>query len=133
LLDERTGADWNTLLTVRAAIVRAIEPLRKAGNIGHSLDTRVTLFADAATRTVLERLGADLRAVCIVSQFALSAAQAPAEAVRDETDGVAVLVERAWGSKCERCWIYTEEAGIDPTRPGLCPRCTDVMRRMEQA
>ena len=133
LLDERTGADWNTLLTVRAAIVRAIEPLRKAGNIGHSLDTRVTLFADAATRTVLERIGADLRAVCIVSQFALSAAQAPAEAVRDETDGVAVLVERAWGSKCERCWIYTEEAGIDPARPGLCPRCTDVMRRMEQA
>ena len=73
-----------------------------------------------------------MRAVCIVSQFEVKALdEAPADAVRGEAADVAVTVARAGGEKCERCWIYTEEAGTDPAYPTLCPRCTDVMRRLD--
>jgi isoleucyl-tRNA synthetase len=51
--------------------------------------------------------------------------------VRGES-GVAVLVEKARGDKCERCWIYSEERGADPAHPGLCPRCAEVVARMER-
>ena len=131
-LDAATRKDWDALLALRAEIIRAIEPLRKDGVIGHSLDTRVSVYIGPETRAVLDRIKTDLRAVCIVSQLDIKDLdEAPADAVRGELPDVAVVVTKAGGEKCERCWIYTEEAGIDPAHPTLCPRCTDVMRRMD--
>ena len=131
-LDAAARKDWDALLALRAEVIRAIEPLRKDGVIGHSLDTRVTVYIGSETRVVLERIKTDLRAICIVSQLEIKALdEAPAEAVHGELADVAVTVAKAGGEKCERCWIYTEEAGTDPAHPTLCPRCTDVMRRMD--
>lgn len=134
LLPEGVRDDWTTLLAVRGAVTGAIEPLRRAGDVGHSLDTRVTLWLADDLRERLESLGADLRAVCIVSQLALGKlADAPADAWRDpEVEGVAVSVEKAAGEKCERCWIYSEELGTDPAHPTLCPRCAAVVRGLER-
>jgi len=131
LLDDACRADWERLLAVRADMTRAIEPLRKDGVIGHALDTKVTLYVGKDSLAALERAGTDLRAAFIVSQLAIRPLEeAPADAVRGEVEDVAVSVARAGGEKCERCWIYTEEAGTDPAHPTLCPRCTDVMRRL---
>ncbi len=120
---------WNTLLAVRADVTRAIEPLRKEGVIGHALDTRITLHVDEALDTLLQSLATDLRALFIVSQLVVSKDPAPENAVKGEVAGLAVLVERAAGQKCSRCWIYSEELGTDPDHPGLCPRCTSVMKQ----
>lgn len=134
LLPEGVRDDWTTLLAVRGAVTGAIEPLRRSGAVGHSLDTRVTLWLADDLRERLESLGADLRAVCIVSQLALGRlADAPADAWRDpEVEGVAVSLEKAAGEKCERCWIYSEELGTDPAHPTLCPRCAAVVRGLER-
>ncbi len=128
-LDEATRADWATLLDVRAAVIKAIEPLRQNGEVGHALDTRVTLFMGEALTASLQRLGTDLRADFIVSQLVCAPlAKAPAEAVRsDERDDLAILVEKAQGEKCERCWIYSTELGTDAAHPTLCPRCAKVL------
>ena len=77
----------------------------------------------------LQRLGTDLRADFIVSQLVCAPlAKAPAEAVRsDERDDLAILVEKAQGEKCERCWIYSTELGTDAAHPTLCPRCAKVL------
>ncbi|MFQ9866914.1 MAG: hypothetical protein ACLRWP_07790 [Bilophila wadsworthia] len=53
-------------------MTRAIEPLRKAGTVGHALDTAVTLYASPELLEVLGGIGTDLRAVCIVSQLHLA-------------------------------------------------------------
>ncbi len=131
-LDQAARADWEALLAVRADVIRAIEPLRREGVVGHSLDTRVTVYAGPDTQALFERVGTDLRAVGIVSQLAVKPLEeAPADAVRGEVADIAVSVAKAGGEKCERCWIYTEEAGTDPAYPTLCPRCTEVMRRLD--
>lgn len=129
LLPEGVRDDWMTLLAVRGAVTAAIEPLRREGVVGHSLDTRVTLWLADDVRERIGSLGTDLRAVCIVSQLELGRlADAPEGAVRDTgVEGLAVSVEKARGEKCERCWIFSEELGTDPAHPTLCPRCTAVV------
>ena len=133
LLDESTRDDWNMLLTVRGAVTKGIEPMRREGIIGHSLDTRVTLFVADELRQRLEGLHTDLRAVCIVSQLHLEALdRAPQDAYQDEeVPGLAIGVEKARGEKCERCWIYSTEPGSDAAHPALCPRCTAVIKGMD--
>ena len=125
-------ADWARVMDVRAEVTRAIEPLRKAGTLGHSLDTHVNLFVDESLGKALASSGADLRAVCIVSALdVLPIAKAPVDAVFGNMEGLAVEVRKAGGGKCERCWIYSEELGTSPDHPALCPRCTAVMKELE--
>ena len=133
LLDEGTRDDWNMLAAVRGAVTKAIEPMRRDGVIGHSLDTRVTLFVADELRQRLEGLNTDLRAFCIVSQIAMQPLEsAPQGAYCDEEiAGLAIGVEKAHGEKCERCWIYSTELGTDADHPTLCPRCTAVIKAME--
>ncbi len=136
LLDEATRADWDTLLAVRAEVTRAIEPLRKAGVVGHALDTDVTIYAGADLLRLLERIGTDLRAAFIVSSLRLAPLdEAPAEAVRPDQNGqsdLAVGAVKAAGEKCERCWIYSTELGKNAAHPTLCPRCAAVMAELER-
>ncbi|MDR2668678.1 MAG: class I tRNA ligase family protein, partial [Desulfovibrio sp.] len=129
-LDDEEVARRQTLLDVRSEITRAIEPFRKAGQIGHALDTTVTLYAGSSLIRDLLALGTDLRSVFIVSDFALEPLEkAPADAVRaDNVDDLRILVGPAPGKKCVRCWIYSKELGTDPAHPNLCPRCAAVLR-----
>ena len=132
LLEDGVRDDWNVLMAVRGAMTRAIEPLRRDGVIGHSLDTSVTLYVSDELRERVESLHADLREFCIVSQIRLAPlAEAPATALQDgDVPGLAVGVAKAEGEKCERCWIYSTELGQDAAHPTLCPRCTAVMKEL---
>ena len=132
LLEDGVRDDWNTLLNVRGAVTRAIEPLRRDGVVGHSLDTAVTLYMADELRERVEGLKTDLRAFCIVSQLCTAAlADAPAQAVQDaEVPGLAIGVDKAEGEKCERCWIYNTELGTDPEHPTLCPRCAAALKEL---
>ena len=130
LLPDHQRDDWNVLMNIRAAVTRAIEPLRREGVVGHALDTRITLWLADDLRERLDSLGTDLREFCLVSQLVLASLNAaPETAVRDaEVPGIALLVEKAQGEKCERCWIYSTELGGDAAHPTLCPRCAAVLR-----
>ncbi len=132
LLDGKTREDWDFLIAVRGAANRAVEKLRQEGLTGHSLDSRVTIYADASAMQRLKGLNADLRAVFIVSQLLLEPLEnAPADSARvPELEGVAIKVEKAHGEKCARCWIYTEELGQDAEYPDLCPRCAEVIKSL---
>ncbi|MDE5833292.1 MAG: isoleucine--tRNA ligase [Desulfovibrio sp.] len=128
LLDDGAREEWNYFLTVRGAVNKAIERARVQGTVGHSLDSRVNLYLSGASRKRLENLDTDLRAGFIVSQLLLSPlSDAPENASRDEED-IAVVVEKAKGEKCARCWIYDERIGGDAEYPDLCPRCAETMR-----
>lgn len=124
---------WDKVLAVRAEVTRAIEPLRRDGVVGHSLDTHVTLYVDDETRDALQLVyrhpKEDMRAVCIVSRLDIEPqAKAPVDAVMGELPGLSVGVAKAGGAKCERCWIYSEELGADSQWPTVCPRCAAVLR-----
>jgi isoleucyl-tRNA synthetase len=125
-------ARWKTLLDVRAEIMKAIEPLRESGKIGHGLDTSVTLYAGSGLTADILALGTDLRSLFIVSQFTVRPLdQAPADALAaQDLEELFISVRRAEGAKCDRCWIYSTDIGSDPLFPGVCPRCASVLRSL---
>ena len=128
LLTEEEEATWNLVFAVRGDVTRAIEPLRQSKALGHSLDARVTLHATGEAHTRLAGVASDLRDVFIVSQAAITAEPAPAEAIQGEVADVSVVIAKAKGEKCARCWIYDENLGTDPDHPQACPRCTKVLK-----
>jgi len=121
--------DWEAFLAVRAEVTKAMEPVRKSGEIGHPLDAHVTLFMDDALAAKLKSTGADLRACFIVSKVTVAPlAQAPEPAyTSEELNGLRISIAKAPGQKCERCWIWSEELGSSSEHPSLCPRCTGVL------
>ncbi len=113
---------WDRLLAVREAVLKSLEELRQQGQIGNSLEARVTLGAGAGVAALLERYAEDLRFIFLVSRVDLK---------RDpllKGEEVRVEVTRAGGVKCERCWNFSQEVGRDEALPMLCERCAPVVR-----
>ena len=52
--------------------------------------------------------------------------EAPADAVTLEH--ASILVTKADGETCERCWNVTEEVGQVEEHPTLCTRCATVSK-----
>jgi isoleucyl-tRNA synthetase len=43
---------------------------------------------------------------------------------------VDVKIERALGSKCERCWKYTEDIGSAADLPSVCASCAATVQEI---
>jgi isoleucyl-tRNA synthetase len=46
---------------------------------------------------------------------------------RELAGEVEVVVERAPGAKCQRCWNYRPSVDEDAARPGVCDRCASAL------
>ncbi|RYF74718.1 MAG: hypothetical protein EOO22_06430, partial [Comamonadaceae bacterium] len=64
-------------------------------------------------RALLAALGDDLKFVFITSAARLSPGEALATTVTPST-----------AVKCERCWHWRDDVGLDAAHPALCGRCT---------
>ena len=106
-------AKWAAIRAVREAVNKAIEDVRKAGDVGSSLQATVLVAAPPETHALLASLGEDLKFVLITSAALL---------VAGET--LTVSVTPATAPKCERCWHYRDDVGVDAAHPTICGRCT---------
>ena len=105
-------AKWAAIREVREAVNKAIEAVRTAGAVGSSLQANVTLTAAPETHALLASLGDDLKFVLIASQVTLLTG-----------DTLAVSVTPSSATKCERCWHYCTDVGVDAAHPTICGRC----------
>ncbi|UCD35377.1 MAG: isoleucine--tRNA ligase, partial [Nitrospiraceae bacterium] len=130
LSDPALEKRWETLWKVRDEVNKALELRRQDKFIGNALEARVTIFADQETRRLLEKYGNFLPALFIVSDAAIGElGDAPPGAyLSTEINSLAVLVERAEGAKCQRCWNWRTSVGAHGDYPGLCDRCYGVVR-----
>jgi isoleucyl-tRNA synthetase len=122
LRDEELEQRWRRVRAVRARVDFELEKERQAGRIGKSLEAQVEIGPDnEATSGLLRALGATLETVLIVSQARIG----------QPTGGdLGVKVSRATGGKCVRCWRWTDDVGMDAAHPGLCGRCTSVIKAL---
>ncbi|MFQ5847104.1 MAG: isoleucine--tRNA ligase [Candidatus Methylomirabilales bacterium] len=119
-LDEALAERWERLLRVRDEVLRVLEEARKSKVIGNSLEATVQVLAGSALMPFLQSTAQDLSTICIVSGVELTPA-------REEGPDLSVVVHRAPGQKCERCWVYRESVGHSPEHPTLCDRCVAVL------
>ncbi|MDR2357015.1 MAG: class I tRNA ligase family protein, partial [Oscillospiraceae bacterium] len=126
LTPEQT-ARWDTLLTLRSCVNKALELARAEKIIGKPLDAEVTVYLGEGTDALREAVdGARLDALCIVSKVNVARGAGEGYAP-DELPGVTISVEQSADPMCARCWTHSGSVGSDARYGDLCPRCADVV------
>ena len=105
---------WQAVREVREAVNKEIETKRAAEVVGSSWQAAVSITAPEPTYGYLRALGEELRFVLMVSKVSVS-----------EGEALNIVVDKAEGEKCERCWHYLPDVGSNPAHPCLCARCID--------
>ncbi|MBR0790258.1 isoleucine--tRNA ligase [Bradyrhizobium manausense] len=128
LRDDKLAAKWETIRNVRRVVTGALELERAAKNIGSSLEASPVIYV--ADRDMLATLfDTDVAEICITSNYEVREGEAPASAFRlDAVAGVAVVVEKAVGTKCARSWKISPTVGEDAEYPDVTPRDAKALR-----
>jgi isoleucyl-tRNA synthetase len=111
--DTALNAKWGRIREIRDAVNKDIEVLRAGGKVGSSLQAEVQLTVPAQDFALLSTLGEDLKFVFITSAINLVAG-----------NELSTVAEPSKHLKCERCWHYRADVGVDPAHPTICGRCT---------
>ncbi len=112
---EEVEADFAKLLEVRTDVLKALEEARAAKEIGTAQEAELDLTLPQEEADLLTKgLKGAAAQWMIVSKAVVTAG-----AERS------VKVVKASGTKCPRCWNYSET----PDENGLCPRCHSVMSK----
>ena len=120
--DEELLARWDRIFAIRDEVLRALEEARTAKEIGSSLEAGVVLTSDNETTRFLLDYYEQLRYIFIVSQVEVR-----------EGDALNVEIQKADGTKCERCWNYSVHVGEFPNYPTVCERCIEALNEIEKA
>ncbi len=115
---------WAQVQLVRDDVNKALEAARNDKLIGGTLEADLTLYAEADLASRLAELSDELRFVLLVSDASVKPlAEAPATAVGGELAGLKLVVARASGIKCVRCWHHRADVGSHAEHTELCGRC----------
>ncbi len=118
-LERERLVHWDDLMAVRNQVLKSLEGAREEKRIGKSLEAKVVLKAGFDLHPLLAQYAADLPALFIVSQVELE---------QGVENGVTVEIQRADGTKCERCWKYTLDVGNNAEFPTLCAACCGAIK-----
>ena len=113
---------WSALAAVRDQVNLQLEEKRKDKTIAANLSARVVIEAGGETATLLNDYRDFLPTLFGVSEVELKAAGRKTARPRRPS-----AVDRATGTKCDRCWRYVPEVSAEPDRTGLCPRCVEAL------
>ncbi|MEH2479218.1 isoleucyl-tRNA synthetase [Nitrobacteraceae bacterium AZCC 2146] len=129
--DDALAKKWLVIRAVRYVVTGALEVARAAKLIGSSLEASPMIYV--APEYASDVIGVDWAEVCITSN-------AMVELLRDgdtgpegaftlnDVPGVAVVVERAVGTKCARSWKILPTVGEDADYPDVSPRDAAALR-----
>ncbi len=116
--------EFKRLAATRPDALKAIEEKRQAGEVGSSLEAKIIIKTGSRSEyDYLKKHEDVLPSVFIVSQAAVEHVPNLGEPVAGSF-ARQIVVQKADGHKCGRCWNYRTDVGNDPEHPGLCGRCT---------
>lgn len=125
---QKTERDkWDLIIAVTSDVKKVLEDARTNKLIGSSLEAAVVLECGEALYKFAKSLELELADIFIVSQVKVVPLDERAAGAEGETEGLSVLVERAEGEKCERCWQYRDSVGCDTAHLTICARCAAVI------
>lgn len=126
LVNEELESKWEKLLAIREKVLLPLEIARREKLIGNSLEAKVCIFArDDEDTKLLKEMEGILPSVFITSQVELIPKES--DITGTEADGLVIEVKHAEGSKCARCWIYSNKVGENSAHPTLCSKCVEIV------
>ncbi len=108
--DDALATKWADIIAARKNVLAAIEPMRASKELGSSLEAVAVINTNSdAVLAAADRM-AD---ICITSSM------------RVEKGESGVVIEKAEGNKCERCWKVLPEVSAETGH--VCNRCADAV------
>ena len=124
---EALADKWSQIISVRDGVLAEIEPMRANKTIRSSLEAYLKLgLLDDEIAQGFKNI--DWAEICIVSDFVYM------EDIPKKSgffDGERILIEKAEGEKCERCWKVLPEVTVESGH--LCNRCSDAVDTIKKS
>jgi len=114
------------LLENRAPALSELERMRQDKKIGKGLEATVRIVTNASS---FEFIDTNFRSDDLAELFGVSEVFLSSE---DRTNA-RVEVATANGTKCERCWRYTDDVGQQEKYPTVCGRCAEALDAIDFA
>ncbi len=122
--DETHIDKWKKLHAMRDDVKKALEAARNEKLIGASLEANAVVYAaDEALYSLLKENATILPSITITSE--VSVKNEEGGALKGELVGVDIV--KAAGTKCERCWSFSDTVGKNEKHSTLCERCAKVI------
>ena len=118
-LDKSLLKDLERLLLLRDKVNKALEIKRQEGLIRASLEAELDIYLPKEDLDFFKGLDITWREFFIVSKVNFSEGKER------------IIVEKAKGQKCQRCWCIDESVGTDTEFPDLCRRCIKFLKEAE--
>ena len=118
-------------MELRPFVLKALEEKRRTGQIGSSLEARV-IFETASDRdeAYLKSHSTIIHTIFIVSQVEIKRVENIDGPINEKYNKTCVIVEKAYGEKCSRCWNYKTDVGAVSEHPALCGSCARVVKEI---
>ena len=124
--DRDLDAKWEKILDIRDGMMKILEIKREEGLIGSSLEAAVTLHSDNGNLQGFMKENVGL--------FPMLFKVSKVEVVEKTEKGMEDIpgkpfkaaVSKADGTKCQRCWNFSDTVGKNKDYPDICERCYNV-------
>jgi isoleucyl-tRNA synthetase len=139
-------ADWKLILELRPSVMTKLEKRRQAKDIGKALEAKVRLDNDnlqplfgskGLTLDLLNRMQPSMKELFNVAsvEVVTGGGNKNQGVVFGVGSGDGIDVERADGTKCERCWNYYADASPNRVQTygrwlAVCGRCAGALNEM---
>lgn len=107
---------WDRIFAIKEETSKYLEEVRASKVIGNSLDALITIHTTGEEFEFMKENIENLKLVTIVSEFELI-----------DSNERKIVVEKAYGDKCARCWTYSPDVGRDRQHIDICKKCIDNM------
>lgn len=114
--DSELISRWGKILALRTKVLKEIEIKRTEGFIGSSLEATVILKFSGSEAKFYRKYQEALKEVFIVSSVAIEEAEP------------AIVIEKAEGNKCMRCWNWSRTVGKDKDYSDACSKCVATLK-----
>lgn len=125
LYNKELDDKFKKIIEIKEIASKKLEEAREEKLIGQTLEAKVTVIANKENELyqIIENNKNLIEDVLIVSELELK------EDSSIKKEELSINISRAEGEKCERCWKYTKDVGIDKENPTICKRCSEVLRK----
>jgi len=125
--------ELKTVIDLVSEANEKLEEIRGRGEIGSSFDAKINVLTNNEIRyKYLESLKNELPEIFKVSQveinldYNLPNLDKHVRAIT--SPDITIVVSKAEGFKCVRCWNYSQSVGQDKTHPVICNNCLKAIR-----
>ena len=118
MVEDKNLNDWKNILEIRGLVNKKIEELREKGIVGSSLQSVIEIGAPLEIYNSLNVFHEDLKFIFIASTVTIK-----------KNEKLEVNVNKSEHQKCERCWHYCKDVGLDESHKELCGRCINNLHK----